>query len=67
VPDFKSYEEQTDSKQADMTKLLPATNVRSSWVDMQGTNSVMFYILGAIEPTMVKDDLAAMPREDLTP
>lgn len=36
VPDFKAYEDLTDAKQADLTKLLPGQNIRSSWADMQG-------------------------------
>jgi len=66
VPEFKLYEEITVAAQADLTKLLPSTQVRSSWVDMQGKKSYMFYILGAIDTALVKDENAAIPFADLT-
>ena len=34
VPDFKSYEDITDPKAADLTKLLPSQSIRSSWTDV---------------------------------
>lgn len=59
VPEFKLYEEITAAAQADLTKLLTPTQLRSSWVDMQGQRSYMFYILGGLDPSLVKDENAA--------
>jgi len=66
VPDFKLYEDLTDAKQADLTKLLAGQNIRSSWSDMQGQRSSMFYVLGGMDLTLVKDDNKEIPATDLT-
>ena len=66
VPDFKLYEDITVVTQVDLTKLLQPTQIRSSWVDMQGKNSYMFYVLGSEDASIRKDELAAVPFTELT-
>lgn len=49
-----------------MTKLLAGQNIRSSWTDMQGQKSSMFYVLGGMDPALIKDDNKETPVADLT-
>ena len=65
VPDFKPYEELTIAKEADLTKLLAPTQVRASWVDMQGKKSYMFYMIGALDTQFIKDENAEVPFNEL--
>jgi len=50
------HEETTALAQADLTKILPPSAIRSSWVDMQNKNSYLFYILGAEDPSLKKSE-----------
>ena len=65
VPDCKPYEDLTVAKDADLTKLLQPAQLRSSWVDMQGKKSYMFYIIGALDTQFIKDENAEIPFNDL--
>lgn len=51
--EVKDYVDITDVKLADVSKLIPASSIRSQWVDYQGHKSYLFYILGPIDESMV--------------
>jgi len=52
------HEDITVVAQADVSKILAAANIRSSWFDIQGQKSYLFYILGAEDASMKKPEPA---------